>query len=139
MVEATKSVSVASMNGAPAIAPTATSMARASREKKMATTGNQRLGERGSDGGEKRSDRPLRELQAVSGPFDSVREELGADEDDDESDEQAGDVFEHAFLRVYRGKHIRIGERADRVKDFGQDCQAKIEMSSFSQSRNVRF
>ncbi len=81
----TNIASVESMNGAPRIAPTPTPCdASEPPPKRIAMIGIIVSGSAVPDGREDRADRALGELELPAEPLDAVREQLGAEQDDDE-------------------------------------------------------
>ena len=98
----TNIASVESMNGAPRIAPDADAVRRLG-----AAAGqdrddrDHRLGQRRADRGEDGPDGALGELELPAEPLDAVREQLRAEQDDDERDGEDQDV--HRAARTPRG------------------------------------
>ena len=88
----TNMASVESMNGAPRIAPTPTSLERFARREQDRDDRDHRLGQGRPDGRQDRADRALGQLELAPEPLDAVGEQLGAEQDDDEGDDQGQDV-----------------------------------------------
>ncbi len=84
----TNIASVASMSGAPRIAPTPMPCECGLLPKSDGDDRDHRLGQRRPDRGEDRADRALGQVQLPAEPLDPVREKLGADQDEDERDEE---------------------------------------------------
>ena len=89
----TNIASVDSMNGAPEDRPDADAVRRlrAAAEEDRDDR-DHRLRERRADGREDRADRALGELELPAEPLDAVREQLGAEQDDEERDDEDEDV-----------------------------------------------
>ena len=73
-----------------------------------------RLGQRGADGGEDRPDRALGQLELAPEPLDAVREQLGAEQDDEEGDDQDQDVQSAGELLPRRRSRAITTRTSDR-------------------------
>ena len=82
----TNMASVASMNGAPRMAPMPTSSLVSAPPAEDGHDRDHRLGQGRADGGQDGADRALGQVQLAAHPLDAVGEQLGADEDDGERD-----------------------------------------------------
>ena len=76
-----------------------------------------RLRQRGAHGREDRSHRPLGELELASEPFDPVREQLGAHQDDHERDGEDDDVQLGSALQDSCGSDAQGDDRQDQHRD----------------------
>ena len=91
-VPVTNIARVASMNGAPRIAPTPTSPPAMPPPKTIAMKRDHRLRQGRTDGGQDRADGTFAKLELVPEPLDAVGEQLGADQDDRERNDQQDQV-----------------------------------------------
>ena len=109
--------SVASMNGAPRIAPIPISADAVPPAKTIAMSGIIVSGRAVPDRREDAADGALGEVELLPEPLDAVREQLGADEDDDEGDDERG--------RGGPCAQPAGGPGHDREGDHDEDGQAK--------------
>ena len=93
--------SVASMNGAPRIAPTPTSFGRLAGREQDRDDRDHRLRQRRPDRRQDRADGALGEVELAPEPLDAVGEQLGAEQDDDEREDEDDEV--HAQTSVSDG------------------------------------
>ena len=84
--------SVASMNGAPRMAPTPTSCRRLAGREQDRDDRDHRLGQGRADRRQDRADGALGQLELAAEPFDAVGEQLRAEQDDDERDDEDEEV-----------------------------------------------
>ena len=94
----TNMASVASMNGAPRIAPTPTSLDDAPAENRIAMIGIIVSGQRRPDRREHGPDGTLGQAELEPEPLDAVGEQLGARQDDDERDGEGQELHRQTVV-----------------------------------------